>query len=110
MPDAAWPFFMGKLMQEFAEKLYKSKAWQKCRKAYASSVGGLCERCLARGIFTPGEIVHHRIHLNPGNVSDPDVTLNFANLELLCRDCHGKEHGKNEKRFKVDELGRVQII
>jgi len=110
MPDTAWPLFMGKLMQEFAEKLYKSKAWQKCRKAYASSVGGLCERCLSRGVFTPGEIVHHRIHLNPGNVSDPDITLNFANLELLCRDCHGKEHGKTEKRFKVDELGRVQII
>lgn len=97
-------------MQEFAEKLYKSKAWQRCRKAYAAKVGGLCERCLARGIYTPGEIVHHRIHLNPSNVSDPEVALNFSNLELLCRKCHGEVHGNAEKRFEVDELGRVKAI
>lgn len=101
---------MGAYMQEFAEKLYKSKAWQKCRKAYIAKVGGLCECCLAHGIYTPGEIVHHRIHLNPSNVSDPEVALSFKNLELLCRECHGKEHGKIEKRFKVDELGRVETV
>lgn len=97
-------------MQEFAEKLYKSKAWQKCRKAYAAQAGGLCERCIANGVVTPGEIVHHRIHLNPSNVSDPEIALNFNNLELLCRNCHGKEHGNCEKRFKIDELGRVEAI
>lgn len=101
---------MGGTMQEFAEKLYKSKAWQRCRKAYAAKAGGLCERCLARGIYTPGEIVHHRIHLNPSNVSDPEVALNFNNLELLCRKCHGEAHGNAEKRFEVDELGRVKAI
>ena len=97
-------------MQEFAEKLYKSKAWQRCRKAYAAKAGGLCERCLARGLVTPGEIVHHRIHLTPNNVSDPTITMSFDNLELLCRNCHGKEHGNCEKRFEVDELGRVKAI
>ena len=97
-------------MQEFAEKLYKSKAWQRCRKVYAAKAGGLCERCLARGLVTPGEIVHHRIHLTPNNVSDPTITMNFDNLELLCRNCHGKEHGNCEKRFEVDELGRVKAI
>ena len=97
-------------MQEFAEKLYKSKAWQRCRKAYAAKAGGLCERCLARGLVTPGEIVHHRIHLTPNNVSDPTITMNFDNLELLCRNCHGKEHGNCEKRFEVDELRRVKAI
>lgn len=95
-------------MQDYAKQLYGSYAWQKCRIAYSSSVGGLCERCLARGFYTPGEIVHHKIHINPNNISNPEITLNFENLELLCRDCHAKEHERNVKRFSVDELGRVK--
>ena len=97
-------------MQDFARKLYTSKTWEKCRKAYASSVGGLCERCMAQGKVTPGEIVHHKIYISRDNVSDPNITLNFNNLELLCRKCHGEEHGKSVKRFKVDEIGRVTAI
>lgn len=26
------------------------------------------------------------------NIYNPDITLNFDNLELLCIDCHNKEH------------------
>ena len=96
-------------MREFAEAFYKSKAWQRCRDAYAKSVGGLCERCLQRGLYVPGEIVHHKIHLTPENISDPNVTLSWDNLELVCRDCHGDEHKKVLKRYTVDEFGRVHI-
>ena len=97
-------------MKDYAAKLYKSKAWQRCRNAYSKSVGGLCERCLAKGQYTPGEIVHHKCHINPDNISDPNITLSFDNLELLCRKCHGEEHGKTVKRFEVDELGRVNAM
>ena len=97
-------------MQDFAKKLYKSKAWQHCRAAYISKAGGLCERCLAKGLIAPGEIVHHKIYIDANNISDPNVTLNFDNLELLCRICHGNEHRKNQKRFEVDEIGRVKVI
>lgn len=37
-------------------RLYKSKAWQKCRDAYYISRFGICERCGG-----PGVIVHHKI-------------------------------------------------
>ena len=67
----------------------------------------MCERCLKKGLVVPGEIVHHKIRLSPENINDPSVTLNFDNLELLCRDCHGEEHRTVEKRYLVDELGRV---
>lgn len=97
-------------MQDFAKKLYKSKAWQRCRAAYISKVGGLCERCLSNGLIVPGEIVHHKIYINQNNVNDPNVTLNFENVELLCRNCHGNEHKKIVKRFEVYELGRVKAI
>ena len=95
-------------MKDYAKVLYKSKAWQDCRNAYARSKGGLCEICLAKGVYSPGEIVHHKIHIDQTNVYDPTVTLNFENLQLLCRKCHGQQH--NPKRFSVDEFGRVKIF
>lgn len=95
-------------MKEFAKGFYKSKAWQATRDAYAASVGGLCEDCLARGIYKAGEIVHHKQALTPENIGDPSVTLAWDNLRLVCRDCHAKEHGST-KRYKVDKMGRVSI-
>ena len=72
-------------MKPYAEAFYKSKAWTDCREAYARSVGGLCERCLRDGRFTAGEIVHHKTHITPENITDPRVTLSWDNLELVCR-------------------------
>lgn len=94
-------------MQDFAKTLYNSKAWQHCRASYLKQVGGLCERCLAKGIYRAGEIVHHKTHLSPENINDPSITLNPENLMCLCRDCHAAVH-KQRRRFTVDELGRVK--
>lgn len=94
-------------MQEYAKSFYKSKAWQNCREAYAKKMGGLCEECLAKGQYNPGEIVHHKVHLTPENIGCPDISLNFNNLELLCRNCHAKKHSKHPKRFVIDDLGKV---
>ena len=102
-------------MKEYAKRFYKSKAWQKCRVAYAKSVGGLCEICLANGVYTPGEIVHHKNHISPETIDDPTVTLDWRNLELVCRECHRKLHeddinpNGNAKRYSVDSFGRVTI-
>ena len=94
-------------MKPYAESFYKSVAWKECRAAYAKSVGGLCERCLKRGLYVPGVIVHHKVHVTPDNINNGSITLNPDNLELLCRDCHAEEHEVRKKRFKVDEFGRV---
>lgn len=94
------------MAKEFAESFYKSKTWQQCRDAYAASVGGLCEECLKEGIITAGEIVHHKIHVSPETIKDPEVLLSWDNLELVCRSCHLKLHG-NRKRYSVDAEGRV---
>ena len=96
-------------MKDFAESFYKGPAWKACRAAYVKSVGGLCEACLARGIYRAGEIVHHKVHITPETINDPTVTLSFDNLELLCRDCHAEMHEKRRKRYKIDEWGRVQV-
>ena len=95
------------MAREFAEGFYKSKTWQRCRASYIKSVGGLCERCYAAGIIRHGDTVHHKVHLTAENINDPAVTLNYANLELLCRDCHAEVH-KSQKRYTVDETGKVE--
>ena len=96
-------------MKEYAKGFYSSNEWKACRAAYKKSVGGLCERCLKKGLIVAGEIVHHKNYINPDNVNDPEVLMNFDNLELLCRDCHAQEHLGRNKRYKLDELGRVLI-
>lgn len=70
---------------------------------------GLCEVCLSKGLYRPGEIVHHKTPLTPENIHDPAVTMNWDNLQLLCRDCHAVAH-KPTKRYKVDKLGRIIVI
>lgn len=94
-------------MKDFAKSFYTSRAWKNCRRAYAASVGGLCEDCKAKGLITPGEIVHHKTELTPENINDPAVTLSWSNLRLVCRECHAKKHGARERRYTVDPLGRV---
>ena len=92
---------------QFAQAFYGSPAWQSCREAYKRSVGGLCERCLARGLIVPGVEVHHKHRLTPENLRDPSITLNWANLELLCKQCHLDEHRRAEMR--TDAGGHVEL-
>lgn len=96
------------MARDFARAFYNSRAWKDCRLAYKKSKRNLCEICLEKGLFVPGEIVHHKIHLDPVTINDPTISLSWDNLQLVCRDCHARLH-KPTKRFKVDELGRVTI-
>lgn len=93
-------------MKEYAKKFYTSKAWKDCRSAYFSFRYGLCERC--GGI---GKIVHHKIYINKKNIDNVNVTLNFDNLELLCQDCHNREHilksSVTRRDVKFDEHGNL---
>jgi len=97
-------------MKDFARSFYSSTAWKNTRQAFAKSKGGLCEICLSKGVYKPGEIVHHKVHLTPDNINDASVTLNWDNLQLVCRDCHAVIHENRERRYKLDELGRVIFL
>ena len=91
---------------------YKTIKWKECRKAYMKYARGLCEECLKKGLITPAEIVHHKIHLTPENMNDPNIALNWDNLEAVCRPCHAEIHeGQNRKprRYTVDLFGRVEV-
>lgn len=112
------------MAKPFAKKFYSSKAWQNCRNEYAQRRAFLCEDCLRRGIYRPGEIVHHKIEIDPVTIERPEIALNFDNLELLCRDCHARRHDlqggrwakvnaarrkakQDRQRYRIDEYGRV---
>ncbi|MBQ6519466.1 MAG: HNH endonuclease [Anaerolineaceae bacterium] len=88
---------------------YTSKAWKQNSKAYLASVDGLCERCRAAGRLVPAVIVHHRIHLTPELMHDPNMTMSWSNLEALCQDCHNKEHfrEKTEQRYAFGPDGSL---
>ena len=90
-------------MKEFAKKFYRSSAWRKCRDAYFAFRFGVCERCDGRNGV--GKIVHHKVWLTPDNIDNPDVSLNWDLLELLCQDCHNREHhGSNEDVVRDDVM------
>ena len=111
------------MAKEYAKKFYSSKRWQDCRNGYAAMRGYLCENCLKHGIYKPGVIVHHVEEITPMNIENPEITLSWSNLELLCRDCHKDIHGiggrwdevnarrKEErrlsKRYLIDADGKV---
>ena len=70
------------------------------REIKISSVNGLCERCGAIG-----QEVHHKKRLNIENAYDASVSINQDNLELLCKDCHNKEHKRFISTFEFDSNG-----
>jgi 5-methylcytosine-specific restriction endonuclease McrA len=98
-------------MKEYARRFYSSKAWQRTRDAYKKSKRGLCEICLAQGMYKPCEIVHHKVELTPDNINNPDITLSWSNLQCVCREHHAEIHElyERKRRYKIDELGRVIV-
>ena len=69
------------------QEFYHSRAWKRLSRAFLLSRNYICERC-----GKPAEVAHHRKYLTAANVLDPDVSLNPANLEALCMECHNAEH------------------
>ncbi len=97
-------------MKEYAKEFYKSQAWKDCRAAYIHKCGGLCEMCLKQGLYVPGEIVHHKIHITPQNIGDPNIVLSFENLQLLCRKHHAEVHEqRTKKRYSINPDGSLQM-
>ena len=103
-------------MSRLAEStgFYNSMAWKNTRRNYTQAVGGLCERCMKRGIIASADLVHHRVPLTEVTVSDLNLSLNWDNLQALCRKCHGEVHAELDRerkgrRYTIDESGRVEL-
>ncbi|MBI9008693.1 MAG: HNH endonuclease [Tenericutes bacterium] len=79
---------------------YKSSVWAVAREIKIREVNGLCERC-----GKLGEEVHHKKRLTIDNVRDVSISINQENLELLCKDCHNKEHKRFSPSIEFDSNG-----
>lgn len=105
------------MAQDWAVAFYHSPAWKHNRAAYMSKTidspyglipPGMCERCYSMGELVPAKVVHHKTHLTPQNITDPNVTLSFDNFQRLCQDCHAVVHsGHEEPRCRFDANGNV---
>ena len=100
----------GYMAKEFSKAFYNSKKWKDCRNAFINMKFGICERCGQPN----SKQVHHKIYLSPDNINNPDVSLNFNNLELLCDTCHQNEHYKKYSAvqigYKFNEYGELVKI
>jgi len=96
------------MAKEFAKKFYNSKQWKQCRASYIISVFGLCEKCRKQGY-----IVHHKKHITPENIDNPNITLNHENLMYLCLECHNMIHSANnqvQEGLRFNEFGDLVQI
>ena len=93
------------MAKEWAAPFYNSPLWKAQREAYRRHAHGICEMCGA-----PGEIVHHVVELTPDNIGDPEISLSFDNLQLLCRDCHAAVTFRNDAGTGLyfDERGELR--
>lgn len=112
--------FSFEMAQKEIQSFYYTQAWKNAREAYKRSKGGLCERCLDKGYIVPGEIVHHKIRLTPENINDPNISLNWDNLQLVCRKCHAEihedvyeeskpMHHRSKKRYWITRGGQIVV-
>ena len=80
------------------QEFYKTRAWKECSRGYMQSKNYVCERC-----GQPASICHHKKWLNNQNFTNPEIALNWDNLECLCMDCHNTEHFAKSKTIFDDQ-------
>lgn len=77
---------------DILHNFYCSIPWRSLSFKLKIERGGKCNRC--GRIFDDMKylIGHHTIELTEANVNDPSVALNEELIEIICHDCHNKEH------------------
>lgn len=83
---------------------YNSKAWRELAHNLKIAAGGRCEQCGKIVLDFSYLIGHHKIVLTEDNVDNPAVSLNPEHIEVICLDCHNKEHrrfGHNKHAYIV---------
>lgn len=77
------------MAKDYSKAFYHSAAWQKLAQRIREERFFLCELC-----NKPAKTVHHIKPITPSNIDDPTITMNPANLQLLCHACHEAIHDR----------------
>jgi hypothetical protein len=73
-------------------QFYCSKAWRDLSFRLKIERGGKCERCGETIEDMKDLIGHHKTELTEDNINNLNISLNPDNIEVICFDCHNKEH------------------
>ncbi|HBV97767.1 MAG: hypothetical protein JL50_03000 [Peptococcaceae bacterium BICA1-7] len=76
------------------KSFYASYAWQAFRLLIIAERGLKCECCHELVLKVKDITVHHKIELTPENVQDTSISLNPANVLIVCHECHNKVHNR----------------
>jgi len=88
------------------KSFYASDAWTTLRLQLINERGNKCELCKEVIPKSRDIIGHHIKELTPENVNDYMISLNPENIEIICFDCHNKEH----KRFGYENERQVYLV
>ncbi len=95
------------MAQEWAKSFYNSKAWRQLRERLIVENNFLCADCGESYLKDSTQLVGHHIkELTPQNINDTNISLNPANIKIICRKCHDKAH----ERFSFDSGQKVYIV
>lgn len=89
-------------------RYYHSRQWGLLRNWYITT-HPLCEECLAMGISTPADDVHHKVEFLSGtdDAAKWELLLSVENLESLCKmhhqQIHGERHSAKYKAVKEEK-------
>lgn len=88
------------------KSFYASNKWVDLRLQLINNRGNRCARCEKIIPRSKDLIGHHMIELTPENVHDHMISLNPDKIEIICFDCHNKEH----KRFGYQSEREVYLV
>lgn len=88
------------------KSFYASKEWITLRLILINERGNRCEHCKEIINRSRELIGHHTIELTPENVHDSNISLNPELIEIVCFDCHNKDH----RRFGYQGKKEVYLV
>ncbi|MBT2735146.1 HNH endonuclease [Bacillus sp. ISL-7] len=88
------------------KSFYASEKWINFRLGLINERGTKCSRCGERIAKSRDLIGHHKIELTPENVHDYTISLNPDQVDLVCFDCHNKDHN----RFGYKATKQVYLV
>ena len=93
--------------QPWAKKFYNSKEWRALRERLIVESNFRCAECGESYLKKSAQLIGHHIkELTPENIQDANIALNPANIKIICRRCHDKEH----RRFEFGGDHKVYIV
>lgn len=88
------------------KSFYNSKEWKTFRLMLINERKNRCTHCGSIIADSSKITGHHKIELTVENVKDHSISLNPDLIELVCHDCHNKEH----KRFGYRKPAQKKVI